>query len=65
MTSEQKNQITNALISLVLNITSDSHRVDQAEATALSAALDFLSKTDSHKTINFIVDGKTVRSDNL
>ncbi len=56
MTSEQKKQVADALVSYVLRVTDDSHYMDQEEVTILPAILDFLAKTDSSKTI---------RSDNL
>ena len=56
MTSEQKKQMADALVSYVLRVTDDSHYMDQEEVTILPAILDFLAKTDSSKTI---------RSDNL
>lgn len=56
MTSEQKKQMADALVSYVLRVTDDSHYMDQEEVTILPTILDFLAKTDSSKTI---------RSDNL
>lgn len=46
MTSEQKKQVTDALVAFVLSATSSSHFIDRSEALALPAALDFLAKTD-------------------
>ncbi len=56
MTSEQKKQVADALVSYVLRVTDDSHYMDQEEVAILPTILDFLAKTDSSKTI---------RSDNL
>ena len=44
MTSEQKKQITDALVSFVSRATDDSHYIDQEEAAVLPAILDFLAK---------------------
>lgn len=51
MTSEQKKQMADALVSYVLRVTDDSHYMDQEEVTILPTILDFLAKTDSSKTI--------------
>ena len=44
VTSEQKKQVTDALVSYVLRVTDDSHYMDQEEAAVLPDILDFLAK---------------------
>lgn len=49
MTSEQKKQVADALVSFVSRTTGDSHYLEQEEIAILPAILDFLAETDSSK----------------
>lgn len=62
MTLEQKKQVTDALVSFVLRVTSDSHYIEQEETAILPAILDFLMKTDSPKGLEITLGDDMIGS---
>ncbi len=62
MTSEQKKQVTDALVAFVLTVTDSSYPLERSEAMVLPSVLDFLMKTDSPKGLEITLGDDMIGS---
>lgn len=60
MTSEQKKQIADALVTFVIRATDSTFGINQEEASVLPFVLDFLVKADSSEGLKITSDDKTI-----